>query len=58
MVSIRSALFNSVELNIKNIVTVMEHAKSAGSLQSVMVNPKRTVLIKEVEHLLKIWLDD
>jgi hypothetical protein len=22
-----------------------------------MVNPKRSVLIKEMEHLLKIWLD-
>jgi hypothetical protein len=36
----------------------MEHAKSAGSLQSVMVNQKRSVLIEEMEHLLKIWLDD
>jgi hypothetical protein len=35
----------------------MEHVKSAGSLQSIM-NPKQTVLIGEMEHLLKIWLDD
>jgi hypothetical protein len=32
--------------------------KSAGNLQFVMVNPKRGVLIEEMERLLKIWLDD
>jgi hypothetical protein len=36
----------------------MEHVKSAGSLESIMVNPKRSVLIEEIEHLLVIWLDD
>jgi hypothetical protein len=32
--------------------------KSAGSLNSIMVSPKRSVVTEEVEHLLKIWLDD
>jgi hypothetical protein len=36
----------------------MEHVKSAGSLKSIMVNPKRSVVTEEMEHLLKIWLDD
>jgi hypothetical protein len=36
----------------------MEHVRSAGSLKSVMVNPKWSVVTKEIEHSLKIWLDD
>jgi hypothetical protein len=36
----------------------MEYVKSTGNLQAVMVNPKRGVLIEEMERLLKIWLDD
>jgi hypothetical protein len=36
----------------------MEHVKSAGSLKSLMMNPKRSVVTEEMEHLLKIWLDD
>jgi hypothetical protein len=32
--------------------------KSAGSLQYEIVNSKRIVVISEMEHLLKIWLDD
>jgi hypothetical protein len=35
----------------------MEYVKSAGTLQSAMANTKRCVLIEEMEHLLKIWLD-
>jgi hypothetical protein len=42
----------------KNLVKIMEHVKSAGSLQSRMVNAKQCVLIEEMVHLLKIWLDD
>jgi hypothetical protein len=36
----------------------MEYVKSAGRLQSAMVNPKRGVLTEEMERLLKIFLDD
>jgi hypothetical protein len=44
----------------------MEHVKSARSLKSIIVNPnkinngdpKRSVVTEEMEHLLKIWLDD
>jgi hypothetical protein len=36
----------------------MENVKSAHSLQSIMVNPKWSALIKEIEHLLKIRLYD
>jgi hypothetical protein len=36
----------------------MEHVKSAGSWQSIMVKPKWTVVIEEMENLLKIWLGD
>jgi hypothetical protein len=35
----------------------MEHVKSAGSLQSLIVNTKWSVLIEETELLLKIaWM--
>jgi hypothetical protein len=43
---------------VKNRDKIMEYVKSAGSLQSVMVNPKRGVLTGEMERLFKIWLDD
>jgi hypothetical protein len=36
----------------------MEHVKSAGSLQSAMVNPERSVVIGKMKHLLKTWMDD
>jgi hypothetical protein len=36
----------------------MENVKSVGSLQSIMMNLKRSVLIEEMEDLLKIRLDD
>jgi hypothetical protein len=36
-------------ITVKNIVKIMEHVKSAGSLQSIMVNPERSVLIEEME---------
>jgi hypothetical protein len=42
----------------KKKVKIMEHVKNAGSLQSIMVNQIWSVLIEEMEHLLKIWLDD
>jgi hypothetical protein len=47
-----------VSITVKNTVKIVEHVKSAGSLQSIMVNPKQSVTIKEMEHLPKIWLDD
>jgi hypothetical protein len=35
----------------------MEHVKSARGLQSVRVNAKRSVLIEEMEHVLKFgWV--
>jgi hypothetical protein len=43
---------------VKNRDKIMEYVKSASTLQSVMVNPKCGVLIEEMEHLPKIWLDD
>jgi hypothetical protein len=42
----------------KNIFKIMENVKSVGSLQSIMMNLKRSVLIEEMEDLLKIRLDD
>jgi hypothetical protein len=38
-----------MSITVKNIVKIMEHVKSAGSLQSIMVNPERSVLIEEME---------
>jgi hypothetical protein len=49
---------STVSTVVKTRYKVMECVKSAGNLQSVMVNPKRGVLIEEMERLLKIWLDD
>jgi hypothetical protein len=49
---------STVSTVVKNRDKIMEYVKSAGSLQSVMVNPKRGVFIEEMERLLKIWLDD
>jgi hypothetical protein len=49
---------STMSIAVKNIVKIVEHVKGAGSLQSVLVNPKRSVLIEEMEHLLKIWLDN
>jgi hypothetical protein len=49
---------STVSTVVKNKNKIMEYVKSAGSLQSVMVNPKHGVLIYEMERLLKIWLDD
>jgi hypothetical protein len=52
-------LSNSIVSTIvKNRDNIMEYVKSAGSLQSVMVNPERGVSTEEMEYLLKIWLDD
>jgi hypothetical protein len=48
---------STVSTVVKNRDKIMEYVKSAGSLQSVMVNPKRGVLTEEMERLLKIWLD-
>jgi hypothetical protein len=42
----------------KNTVKIMEHAKSAGTLQPIMADAKRGVLIEGMELLLKFWLDD
>jgi len=36
----------------------MEHVKSARSLKSIIVNPKRSVMTGEMEPLLKFCLDD
>jgi hypothetical protein len=36
----------------------MGYMKSAGSMQSVMMNPKHCIVIEEGEPLHKIWLDD
>jgi DNA-binding CsgD family transcriptional regulator len=48
---------STISTTVKNIVKIMEHVKSAGSLQSLIVNTKRSVLIEETEHLLKIaWM--
>jgi DNA-binding MarR family transcriptional regulator len=49
---------STVSITLKNIVKITEHVKSAGSLRSIMVNAKQRVMIEEMEHLLKIWLDD
>jgi hypothetical protein len=49
---------STVSTTVKNRVKIMEHVKSAGSLKSIMVNPKRSVVTDEMEHVLKIWLDD
>jgi hypothetical protein len=49
---------STVSTIVRNKDKIMEYMKSAGSLQSVMVNPKRGVLIEEMECLLKIWRDD
>jgi hypothetical protein len=49
---------STVSTVVKNRDKIMEYVKSAGSFKSVMVNPKHGVLIEEIEHLLKIWLDD
>jgi hypothetical protein len=40
----------------KKIVKIMEHVKSVGILQSIMVNPKRSAVMGEMEHLLKVWM--
>jgi transcriptional regulator len=45
---------STVSTIAKNRVKIMEHVKSAGSLKSIMVNPKRSVVTEEMEHLLKI----
>jgi hypothetical protein len=47
-----------VSITVKNTVKIVEHVKSTGSLQSIMVNPKQSATIEEMEHLPKIWLDD
>jgi hypothetical protein len=49
---------STVSTVVKKRDKIMEFVKSASSLQSVMVNPKRGLLIEEMERLLKIWLDD
>jgi hypothetical protein len=36
----------------------MERVKNVASLLSIMMNKKWSVLTKEIEYLLKIWLDD
>jgi hypothetical protein len=33
----------------------VEHVRSASSLQSIVANPKQSVLIEQMEHLLKVW---
>jgi hypothetical protein len=50
----RSTVSTIVKIRVKN----MEHVKSAGSLKSIMVNQKRSLVTEEMELLLKIWLDD
>jgi hypothetical protein len=32
--------------------------ETVGSLKSITVNPKWSVVTEEMEHLLKVWLDD
>jgi hypothetical protein len=32
--------------------------RNAGSLQSIIVYTERSVLMEDIEHLLKMWLDD
>jgi hypothetical protein len=39
-----------MSIAVKNIVKIVEHVKGEGSLQSILVNPKRSVLIEEMEH--------
>jgi hypothetical protein len=39
----------------KNRVKIVEHVRSASSLQSIVANPKQSVVIEQMEHLLKVW---
>jgi hypothetical protein len=50
--------WSTVSTIVKNRVKVIEHVKSAESLKSIMVNPQRSVVTEEMEHVLKIWFDD
>jgi FixJ family two-component response regulator len=49
---------STVSTIVKNRVKIMEHVKSVGSLKSIIVNPKRSVVTEEMEHVFIIWLDD
>ncbi|XP_028909541.1 tigger transposable element-derived protein 1-like isoform X1 [Ornithorhynchus anatinus] len=48
---------STVSTIVKNRARIVRYVQSAGSLQSVMVNPKRGVLLEEMERLLTMWLD-
>jgi hypothetical protein len=45
---------STVSTTVKNRVKIVEHVKSAGSLKSIMVNSKWSVVTEEMEQLLKI----
>jgi IS30 family transposase len=53
----------SLELSRSTVSTTVKKnenygtCKRAGTLKSIMVNQKRSVVIEEMKHLLKIWLD-
>jgi hypothetical protein len=39
-------------------VKIIEHVKSAGTIQSIMENPKQSTVIGEMQHLLKTLVDE
>jgi hypothetical protein len=47
-----------VSTTAENRVKIVEQVKSAGTIQAILVNPKRSVVTQQMEHLLRIWLDD
>ncbi|XP_038598124.1 tigger transposable element-derived protein 1-like [Tachyglossus aculeatus] len=48
---------STVSTIVKNRARIVRYVQSAGSLQAVMVNPKRGALLEETERLLTLWLD-
>jgi DNA-binding MarR family transcriptional regulator len=59
----RREIARSLELSRSTVSTTVKRienygtCKSAGTLESIMVNQKRSVVIEEMKHLLKIWLN-
>jgi hypothetical protein len=49
---------SAVSTTAENRVKIVEQVKSAGTIQAILVNPKRSVVTQQMEHLLRIWLDD